>query len=137
MCFISEEDQPDLSRLLGTDVAAQKRSAALFLLKLKEICRLSQAAINDVVHEWGGIFSHTVQLMNSRIREVLSSSGIDLNSINGLNEVFVDVPNPFMGLETRYLQEKYYLEELGLVVSLCGFGVCNCVKMKFSKSVYA
>ena len=75
--------------------------------------------------------------MNSRIREVLSSGGIDLNSIDGLNEVFVDVPNPFMGLETRYLQEKYYLEELGLVVRLCGFGVCNCVKMNFSESCYA
>ena len=69
--------------------------------------------------------------MNSRIREVLSSGGIDLNSIDGLNEVFEDVPNPFVGLETRYLQEKYYLEELGLVVSFCGFGVCNFVKIIF------
>ena len=101
------------------------------ILKLKEIQWLSQAAIDDIVHEWGGIFSHTVQLINSRIREVLSSGGIDLNSIDGLNEVFEDVPNPFVGLETRYLQEKYYLEELGLVVSFCGFGVCNFVKIIF------
>ena len=41
--------------------------------------------------------------MNSRIREVLSSGGIDLNSTDGFNEVFEDVPNPFVGLETRYL----------------------------------
>jgi len=30
---------------------------------------------------------------------------------------FQGVPNPFDGLQTRHMQEKYYHESLGLVVS--------------------
>ena len=110
--------QADLDELLGTNKAAQQHASALFLLKLKESKRLSQVAIDDIVHEWEGLFSHSVQQLHARIRAKLASIGIDVNDIEGLNEVFRDVPNPFEGLETRHKQEKFYREKLGLVVSL-------------------
>ena len=68
------------------------------------------------MEEWGGLFSHTVKRLNARVRERLSSTGIDVEAIDGLDQVFEDVPHPFEGLKTRFLQEKYYRDSLGLVV---------------------
>ena len=117
-CCLFTEVRTDLDLLLGLDIAAQQRSAGLFLLKLKEHRRLSQAAIDDIVQEWNGLFSHTLQRLNARVSEKLASSGIDVDSIEGLQEVFQDFPSPFQGLETRYFQEKYFRESLGLLVSI-------------------
>ena len=51
-------------------------------------------------------------------------SNIDVHSIAGLDEVFTTVPSPFEGLESRYLQEKYFREKLGLLVSLYRNIIC-------------
>ena len=74
-------------------------------------------AVDDIVEAWDGIFSHSVQQLHARVREKLASAGIELNSVEGLQEVFQNVPSPFEGLETRYKQEKFYHETLQLVVS--------------------
>ena len=42
----------------------------------------------------------------------------DLDSVMGLDDVFKDVPDPFDGIETCRLQENYYRDTLGLIVSL-------------------
>lgn len=84
---------------------------------MKECRRLSQVAIDDIVQEWDGLFSHTVQQLNARVRERLASAGVDADSVEGLQDVFQDYHSPFEGLETRHLQEKYFRENLGLVVS--------------------
>ena len=104
--------------MLGIDKDIQQRSSALFLLKLKEHRRISQTAVDDIVADWNGLFSHSVQRLYARVRETLASSGVDVCSIDGLQEVFEEVPHPFEGLETRFKQEKFFTETLGLVVSL-------------------
>ena len=65
-CFFSHSDevQADVDLLLGSDKVAQQRSSALFLLKLK----LSQVAIDDIVQEWNGLFSHTLQRLHAEVR---------------------------------------------------------------------
>ena len=113
----SGDDGADLDLLLGIDKNIQQRSSALFLLKLKEHRRISQVAIDDIVEDWDGLFSHSVQRLHARVREKLASAGIEISSIDGLQEVFEEVPSPFDGLETRHKQEKFYTETLGLVVS--------------------
>ena len=110
--------EADLDLLLGNDKDTQQRASALFLLKLKEHRRISQVALDDIVEEWGDLFSHTVKRLSARVREKLSSTGIDVEDIDGLDRVFEDIPHPFEGLKTRFLQEKYYRESLGLVVGL-------------------
>ena len=110
--------EADLDLLLGNDKDAQQRASALFLLKLKEHRRLSQVAIDDIVEEWGELFSHSVRRLSASVREKLSSNGIDVDDIDGLDQVFEDVPHPFEGLKTRFLQEKYYRQSLGLVVGI-------------------
>lgn len=113
-----DEVQADLNCLLGISKDVQKRSAALFLLRLKESKRLSQAAIDEIVSEWDALFSHTVQTLTANVRSKLSTAGIDYREVEGLPETFEDVPSPFDGLESRYKQEKYYRDFLGLVVSI-------------------
>ena len=47
----------------------------------------------------------------------LAESGVDPASISGLDGVFEEI-DPFDGLRTFHLQEKYFHEKLGLIVSL-------------------
>jgi hypothetical protein len=47
----------------------------------------------------------------------MQESGVDLDGINGLHDIFEDVADPFAALDTSHLQEKYYHEQLGLIVS--------------------
>lgn len=97
-------------------------------MKLKEHRRISQVAIDDIVQEWDALFYHSVQRLNARIREELTVAGVDVEKITGLQEVFNDIPSPFQGLETRYLQEKYYHENLGLVVRILIITIyCECI----------
>lgn len=126
--FISADVQADLNLLLGTDSLIQKRSAALFLLKMKELRKISQVTIDDIISEYDGVFSHTVLHLHACVRAKLAALGVDENIIEGLREVFTDVPSPFQGLETRHLQEKFYREHLALVVSVCSLSqntVCD------------
>ena len=101
--------QSDLHYLLGIDKAVQQRSSALFLLRLKESRRLSQAAIDDIIREWDGLFSHTVGRLKAIVRAKLATAGIDFSAIEGLKVTLEeDVINPFEGLETRHKQERFY-----------------------------
>ena len=110
--------QADLNLLLGTDKLLQQRASALFLLKLKEFRKISQVAIDDIINECGDVFSHTILRLHADVRANLAASGVDESVIEGLREVFDNLPGPFQGLETRHLQEKFYRDHLGLVVRL-------------------
>ena len=110
---------------LGRDNAEQQQSSATFILKLTETRFLSQAAIDDIVQGWNGIFTHTVERLEAGVRAKLASAGVEIDSIEGLEGLFSDVPNPFDGLGTRYQQEKYFHDMLGLVVSLYFDVLCS------------
>ena len=47
----------------------------------------------------------------------LASNGINPNDVNGLDDIFSEIVQPFQGLETGFKQEKYFIENLGLLVS--------------------
>ena len=59
-----------------------------------------------------------MQRLHAEVRRTMAENGIDVASIAGLPEVFQNMPSPFIGLETRHMQEKFYHENFGLVVSL-------------------
>ena len=52
------------------------------------------------------------------MNEKLAHAGIDPNFIDGLQDVFTELSDPFKELDTEYLQEKYFKEELGIVVTV-------------------
>lgn len=65
-----------------------QRSAALFLLKMKEVNRVTQVALNEIVEGVTELF------------ETHASAGNFCSA------------KPFAGLETCYLQQKYYKQEI-------------------------
>ena len=85
---------------------------------MKEQRRVSQVAIDDIVENSKGLFAQTVDRVQAGVRARLAESGIDPHSVDGLEGVFCDVTDPFQGIETCHLQEKYFRETLGLTVCL-------------------
>lgn len=112
-----------MEHLLGINTTKFKRASSLFILKLKETRQLSQTAVDDVVEGCKSMINQTVQRLHSGAREKLLMLGIDEEA---LDDVFNDFPDPFNGLETRYLQEKFLKEEFGLVVCMHAYiHICN------------
>ena len=105
---------PDYERLIGTDIETQRRSSALFLLKLKESRRLTQVANDDVVEGSQLLFTQTTNRLYAGVKEKLAQDGLE---VEDLDTVFRSLVDPFNGLETQYKQEHYYVEHLGLIVS--------------------
>ena len=85
---------------------------------MKEERLLTQAAVNDVVVGCREVFEHTVSRLRAGVSQKLAQSGIYPTSIDGLESVFNEASDPFTGLETVYLQEKFISQELGCIVSL-------------------
>ena len=103
---------------MNTDEKEIRLSSALLILKLKEQCHVSQNAVNIIVGECKGLLSQTLTRVQAGLKARLASLVLDPKVITGLDDVFSEIIDPFQGLHTYYLQQKYYHEELGLVVSL-------------------
>ena len=103
---------------MSVDEKEIRRSSALLILKLKEQCHVSQNAINIIVEECKGLLNQTLTRLQAGVRARLASLGLDPEVITGLDDVFSEISDPFKELHSYYLQQKYYHEELGLVVSL-------------------
>jgi hypothetical protein len=114
---ISDELQHDIHQLLGIDSFEQQKKSSLFLLQLKEERLVSQATINDVVKGCKAVFEHTLGRAKAGVKYKLSQSGIDPSDVHELEEVFSAVTDPFYGLETAHLQDKFIAENLGYIVS--------------------
>ena len=82
---------------------------------------MPQTVLNDVVQGWNGLFITTIERLEARLRGKLASIGVDPDDVEGLTEVFSDLPHPFEGLETCYKQENYFREKMKLVVSIFFF----------------
>lgn len=109
-----------MDQLLGMDNIRQKKTSALFILKLKETRQMSQAAVDDVVEGCKTVFSHTTRRLQSGVRARLATLGMDETAFDDL---FSNIADPFTGLETRHKQEKCFKEEFGLIVSARVHGV--------------
>lgn len=108
----------DIHYLTGDDAKAIQHSSALFLLKLKEHRRISQVAINDIVEGTRAMVRLSAERMQAAVRANLASNGIDPDTVDGLGRALNEVADPFEGIQTCHLQEQYYHDQLGLVVSV-------------------
>ena len=96
-----------------------KRATALFLLKVQEIQKVSQVALDDMVTEFSSLCSTELTKLQTKVFSCLRHSGVDPEEICGLKDTFSKCTfnDPFHGLTSTYLRNKYYEENLGLVVS--------------------
>ena len=68
-------------------------------------------------HQWPEFYHLLLQDLHSVVIQKMRSAGLDPDTVSGLSEVFD--PNslyvkPFQGLETQYLQQKYFRENLSM-----------------------
>ena len=63
------------------------------------------------------VFEHTLGRVKAGVKYKLSQSGIDPTDVQKLEEVFSAVNDPFNGLETAHLQDKFIAENLDYIVS--------------------
>ena len=87
--------------------AILQSSAAKFLLKAKEECKLTQVSLDRIVSSMRGLWEQAMELLRQQLEPSLPSQ--------------VDAPifhtRIFDGLETQYLQHKYYRENFSYIVS--------------------
>ena len=91
-----------------------KDKAAKFLLGLREGRQISQAAITDVISGCKSLCQHTIMTIKGKVQDQLVEAGIELP---GFSDIFDADYNPFCGVDTNHLFEKYCIEHLGCLVS--------------------
>ena len=64
------------------------RAMALFLLKMQEVQKVSQSALNDIVTDFAFLCSRELALLKSRVFKCLSQTGVDPQNVAGLQEIF-------------------------------------------------
>ena len=111
-----EELQYDVWHLLGVDKDQQQKEAATFLLKLKEVCNVSEHTVSEVIAGYQGLLKNTLAVAKASVKDTLGNAGVCVADIAGLDEAFANVQDVFQGLETTYLQEKYFRDRFNMVV---------------------
>lgn len=114
--------EADLTRLLQ---AEQKQAAALFIMRLHEISRLSQSAIDDVISGSRSLFNSTLIRLHAGIHQRLAEAGCAEVDID---DIFDEFQNPYTTLDTAYLQEKYINKEFNVLVRV-QFSISNLKKL--------
>jgi len=80
-----------------TEVCDVKRHAAKFILKIKEECKLTQSSVDIIVSSVKGLWAQAMDNIRQKLADHLPDQ-VDENLFGC----------PFEGLETQYLQQKYY-----------------------------
>lgn len=102
----------------GDENPKSKTHAALLLLTLKEKHRLTQTSVDFAVQQMEDMMEYTIKDMKSSVEKIVSEY---------CNTIGVDIPDltqgfpstsPFSGLESEYLQTKFYKENFKLIVSV-------------------
>lgn len=102
-------DDSQLDPVEMVDELSAKKSAALLLLNLKERHRLTQSAVNFTVGQIKQMMEYAFKDIKMSIQSQLHEVHLNLDQCFNINL--------FEGLETEYLQSKFYLEHFNLVVS--------------------
>ena len=109
--------QHAIDQITQNDNEQQQKKSALFILNLKEIRCLSESAVDHVVKETQKVFKHTIGRLRAGVNECIVNSGIDPSSIPNLTQFLSNAEQPFQGLNSSFLQEKFYREHFGCIVS--------------------
>ena len=94
-----------------------RQTNAEFIMKLSEGRQLSQVAMDDIIQGCREICKQTLCTVKVNVVRALSDAGIDAFSVPGLEDTLSKIPDPFVGLETPYMREKFYKQRMNYVVS--------------------
>ena len=101
---------------------------AEFLLLLTEGRHLSQVAVEDVIKGCRRVWQQSLSLAKESVLSALSDAGVRSVDVPGLDASFSTVRDPFEGIDTSYLREKFYREHFNYQVRL---SFCKCCDIMF------
>ena len=95
------------------------KETALFILKLKEIQRISQANLDIMIADFMSMTHLMIDQLKVDVDDILKQHGLSISSLEGLEGAFLSFEQnyPFKNLSSKYLQEKYFKEHLSFIVS--------------------
>lgn len=94
-----------------------RRKIAAFLLRLSEEKRVPQAAIDDIVRTCRKIYQQTTTLALQKVSDTLQKKGITASE--EITVSLTSVPDPFKGIDSAYLLDKFCRDNFNFVVSVC------------------
>ena len=93
-----------------------KKSEAIHVLKLKELYKLAQSTVDNIIGDVEEITANIVSRLQESVTDLLTNHP-DATA-HDIAELFEDPSlTPFRGLKTEFRQDKFFRESLGLVVS--------------------
>ena len=104
-------------------VKSLQRSSALLLLTLKEKHRLTQTAVNFAVEQIKGMVCFLAEDLSEVVDARLRDLGVANEHRDEVRSLFEGI-NPFDGLETEHLQDKFYRDNFNYVVSVKNMCCC-------------
>ena len=114
----SENDSVDMETQADEEpsILQMQKAAAKFLLTLKEQHRLTQVAVNFLVSQVKEIIECIVKEVKTMVaKALLENSFVSANDDLQYLDKCYENTNPFMGLETKYRQKKFYKTHFNLV----------------------
>lgn len=98
------------------DGESLKKRAALVITALLSQPNLTHSTIERVIHQSSSLVDSIVSNLECKTKQFVKQLGVDQNSsaYRELFAAFGEAKKPFSGLESRYQQEQYFENELGL-----------------------
>ena len=93
----------------------QKQTAAKMMLQLREGRQVSQIALTEIISSCRQLCSQAIDNLKMEVRAVL----VDQPKNDTIEQVLEKRYDPFHDIDTNYLFEKYCVQELGCLVSIC------------------
>lgn len=107
-------NDPQVTDVSG-DTNKLSRFAALFLLNAKERFQLTQSSLDFITQQIQQLISFAIDDIAEIVSKYLNKQGV--REIPSFTEQLESFRNPFMHLQTEYMQKKFYRENFKLVVS--------------------
>lgn len=113
-------------------VKDEKKTSALFLLKTTAVTKVSKSALDDLVSDFSIFLNSKLHTLENDVTTYLRQKNVEVDS--DLLKMFrsPSVTSPFQGLDSEYLRKKYYIDHLGMLVSMC---MCTCMCFMLAASM--
>lgn len=94
-----------------------KKCSALFILTMKEKFKLTQTAIDVALGQIQSIVTYALEDTKTNLQQAIATPVSDQPMLASDLLKYFDISlNPFEGLHSEYMQNKFYEEEFHLVV---------------------
>lgn len=102
----------------------EKKESALFIMKAKTVHKVSQSALSGLLDDFSSMLERKIGFIQEGVEKI--TNNMPAENQTSIAKLFQEpsISTPFIGLETQHFQEKYFVEKLGLLVSL-QVGICK------------